>query len=208
MSSTQNSPPLFAAIRRAISDKYSLIIWFFAINVVVGSAGIWVPLIPEIKHGWVSINSKMLEVLRSGGAYTFLLAYLAATSGYLITEYVENSDEHFRSQKAALVAFAFIVGVVSALLTLDSFSIPVPPNGPAETTVGDCIQISLTFLSIIIGFCLALLQWAGAYSLDALLDKSQADEKSKAKKMMSGARSHGAAKAINEVEVKGRKVKV
>ena len=55
---------------------------------------------------------------------------------------------------------------------------------------------------------MALLQWAGAYSLDALLDKSQADEKSKAKKMMSGARSHGTAKAINEVEVKGRKVKV
>lgn len=208
MASTPNTPPLLAAVKRAISDKYSLIIWFFAINVIVGSAGVWVPLIPEIRHGWSSIFSKLLEVMRSGGGYTFLLAYLAATSGYLIAEYVEESDQYFKSQKAALGAVALVIGLFSAFLTMDLFSGAGPVDRSPETTINDHIQIWMMGVSIVIGFLLALLQWAGAYSLDALLDRSQEEEKSTAKKMMSSARSQGTGKTKNMVDVKGKKVKV
>lgn len=208
MASTPNTPPLLAAVKRAISDKYSLIIWFFAINVIVGSAGVWVPLIPEIRHGWSSIFSKLLEVMRSGGGYTFLLAYLAATSGYLIAEYVEESDQYFKSQKAALGAVALVIGLLSAFLTMDLFSGAGPVDRSPETTISDHIQIWMMGVSIVIGFLLALLQWAGAYSLDALLDRSQEEEKSTAKKMMSSARSQGTGKTKNMVDVKGKKVKV
>lgn len=208
MASTPNSPPLLAAVKRAILDKYSLIIWFFAINVIVGSAGVWVPLIPEIRHGWNSIFSKLLEVMRSGGGYTFLLAYLAATSGYLIAEYVEESDRYFKSQKAALGAIALVIGLVSAFLTMDLFSGATPIDGLPETTIGDRIQLWMMVIAIVIGFLLALLQWAGAYSLDALLDQSQEEEKSTAKRMMSSARSQGTGKTKNVVDVKGKKVKV
>lgn len=128
MASTPNSPPLLAAIRRAIADKYSLVIWFLAINVVAGSAGLWAPLIPAIRNGTEAVSSRMLELLQSGGAYTFLIAYLAATSGYVITEYVERSDQFFRGQKAALVALAFVIALISAFFTRDLFSASRPTS--------------------------------------------------------------------------------
>lgn len=208
MSSPTNSPPLFAAIRKAVSDKYSLIIWFVAINVFIGSAGVWVPLIPEIKNGWGAVDGKFLEVLRSGGAYTFVLAYLAATSWYVITEYVEDSDEHFRAQKAVFGAMALIVGMLCCFFTMDLLSRSDASKGLAKASIGDWLQVTFTVIGIVVGFCLALLQWAGGYSLDALLDKSQADEKSKAKQLMSEARAQGSGPSKNAIQVKGKTVRI
>lgn len=77
-----------------------------------------------------------------------------------------------------------------------------------ETSIEDLIQIAMTIVAIVLGFLLALLQWAGAYSLDAFLDKSQEEDKSKAKKMMSRAHSHGSTARSEFVDNKGKKVKL
>ncbi len=208
MASTPNSPPLLAAVKKAAEDKYSLIIWFFAINVVFGSAGLWVPLISEIKNGRGAVSLRMSELLETGGAYTFLIAYLATTSGYVITEYVERSNRFFQNQKAALLAVALIVGLFSVSFTTSLFAGAPATKGTPETAALDYIQIAMTIVAVVLGFLLALLQWAGTYGLDAVVDQSQKKDQSTAKTIMSRVHPAVSDRADEFVEVKGKKVKV
>lgn len=208
MATSPKSPPLFAAIKRALVDKYPLVVWFFAINVAVGLAGFWAPLIPEIRHGSDAIISRTLELLRSGGAYTFLIAYLASASGYLITEYVDRSAQFFRNEKAALVGFAFVIGVFSIAFTIALFSGSTRSTLAPVVTADDWIQIGMTVIAIVLGFLLLLLQWAGTYSFEAFLDQSQKADKSTAEALMSHAGQSAKYSAQEVVEVKGKKVKI
>ncbi len=208
MTSNSESPSLIAAATRALCDKFPIIIWFFVINIVVGATGVWVPLIPAVSYGPESMYAKFLEVLRSGGAYTFLLAYLASTSGYVITEYVEKSDQFFRSQKTIVLAIACVIGLLSAFLTMDIFSNGSHSADSKTATIADKIQIWMTIAAIVIGFLLALLQWAGAYTFDAFLDKSQEKDKFNAEKIMAVANPKGTKKPNEVVNVKGKNIKV
>lgn len=208
MASTPNSPPLLAAVKKAVADKYSLIIWFFAINVVAGSAGLWVPLISQLNGSHGAVSSRVAELLQAGGGYTFLIAYLATTSGYVVTEYVDRSNRFFRNQKATLLGLVLIVGLISVSCTASLFSVALVSKGAPETIAVDYIQIVMALIAVVLGFLLALLQWAGTYGLDAVVDQSQEKDQSTAKTMMSRVRPAGTDRADEFVEVNGKKVKV
>lgn len=208
MATSPESPALSAAIGRALADKYALAIWFFAINVAAGLAGFWAPLIPEIPHGPDAIISKTLELLRSGGAYTFLIAYLAGAAGYVITEYVDGSARFFRNEKAALVGIAFTIGVFAVAFTMALFSGSARSTVPPVVTVQDWIQIGMTVTAIVLGFLLVLLQWAGTYGFEAVIDESQKADKNTAEAVMSRTGQSAEAGTQDVVEVKGKKVKI
>lgn len=188
---------LIPSLKMAWKNKKAHIFWFFLINVFFGAMGVWAPLIQPLLAPNGMALPKFIDVLESGGAYTFAVAYLAATAGYIVFEYLDEKEQNFKTAKAVTGGIALVLVVIFGIITATQLAIPSTLQSAKEFGGREWLQTVATIAAVFIGFALAFIQWASSCSLDATVDKNQAESKQESKKVMKRAagRSSGSSTA-------------
>lgn len=181
---SSTSSLLNPSLKKALETKKAHIFWFFLINVFFGAMGVWAPLIQPLLAANGTVLPKFIEVLESGGAYTFAVAYLAATAGYIVFEYLDEKEQNFKTAKAVTGGTALVLVVIFGIITATQLAIPSAAPTVKEFGGRELFQTIATIVAVFIGFALAFIQWASSCSLDATVDKNQAESKVESKRVM------------------------
>lgn len=173
---TQQEPSALAHIAKIWREENYQIIVFFAVQVLVGQAGLFFVLLLTYQS-----SSDLAEVwdsyLRSGGSYVFAIALLSSTCAAIACEFIEalrdKSSVLMLGQKvvwsvaAGLVIFFQAGGLVGPLLVSPATAVAdskvtAETQGPSVRTpntaaaqkapIWHCLQIALWVLSTVVAF--------------------------------------------------------
>ena len=103
-------------IQLFIKAKWLHFIVFFAINVVIGSLGVWLAVVIAASNDQKTAFEELIKSFDSGGPYTFAVAYLAAATAYLVKEYQEKIDTDFRMYKTFFGVLAVLLIIICSVL--------------------------------------------------------------------------------------------
>jgi len=81
---------MFLSLRMVIDEKRAHIFVFLLVNIFFGAMGFWAPLVQPLVEDNGGFVRKLVEVLATGGAYTFSVAYMAASASYILFEYLDT----------------------------------------------------------------------------------------------------------------------
>ena len=104
--------------RSFLAAKTVHIFVFIAVNVVVGSLGVWMPLMTSLFVENTTFVGELSRTLSASGAYTFAVAYLAASSAYIAYDYLEDRSTIHRKSKTVFLTTAFILIILSTILNI------------------------------------------------------------------------------------------
>lgn len=103
-------------IKQFIKAKWLHVTVFFAINVVIGSLGVWLAVVIAASNDQKTAFDELIKSFDSGGPYTFAVAYLAAATAYLVKEYQEKIDTDFRMYKTFFGVLAVLLIIICSVL--------------------------------------------------------------------------------------------
>jgi hypothetical protein len=97
---------------------------FLVVNVVIGSLGVWMPIMASVARPDMFAREELIKVLQAGGPYTFAVAYLAGSTSFLAYEYLDGNITSNRRWKTSLGVLAFVLIILCTLLS----AIQTPPE--------------------------------------------------------------------------------
>lgn len=109
-------------------SKIVHIVLFLTVNVVIGSLGVWMPILASLARPDMFAREELIKVLLAGGPYTFAVAYLAGSSSFLVYEYLDGEATANRRWKTSLGIVAFLLIILCTLLS--ALQTPPDRNGP------------------------------------------------------------------------------
>lgn len=128
---------------------------FLLLYVVVGLLGVLVAIFVPIFDTARSIGNEFIATLRTGGLYTFTIAFLTSSVALLYEAKAKNVvDEQIKSWKQFVLNLAIaLVAIMSALAGMQAFSEAVASEPKIYAfTLKDCVQVTV----FLIGICLAI----------------------------------------------------
>ncbi|WNV05964.1 hypothetical protein RP726_05990 [Candidatus Methylospira mobilis] len=116
------------------------IVIFLAVNVLVGSMGIWMPILASLARHDMYAFEEFSKVLLAGGPYIFDVAYLAGSSSFLVYEYLDGKVGSYRRWKTLLGIVAFLLIILCTQLS----ALQTPPDGNGGSSYDPNSASSLT----------------------------------------------------------------
>lgn len=181
---------MILSIKMVFQQKLTHIFVFLFVNIFFGAMGFWAPLLQPLINNNGSFITKLIEVLATGGAYTFSAAYLAASASYLIFEYLDTKEQNYKTAKIITAGIAAILIVFCMLLAGPQLAAEITKTPQKTLQNKELVQCLILGLSVLTGLILAIIQWAGTFSADAAVDGNQATAKEQSKKIFRNRKSH------------------
>lgn len=192
-------PRWLSAFSAFFKSKIVHMVLFLTVNVVIGSLGVWMPILASLARPNIFAHDELIKALLAGGPYTFAVAYLAGSSSFLVYEYLDGEITENRRWKTSLgiVAFLLIIlcTLLSALQTPTAYTdihTSQPSKMPSTSSTPDTIfplpagriggqvssplnlsesvQLTVTFLAIFVGLGLFVVSRLSDEDLKAQLD--------------------------------------
>ncbi len=112
MDKEETKPSLYRALKGAHDERTA----FIFIDVVAGSAGLWIPIIVGILHSGATVGLELQRLFDSAGAYIFAIAFLAASSSFLYLERRKNVVNEIRESYDRYAGWYAIAGIAIGML--------------------------------------------------------------------------------------------
>lgn len=114
---------------------------FIVVNAVVGSIGIWMPILAAVGRPDVIAMVELQKQLAASGPYIFAVAYLAGSTSFVAYEYLDTEQTDRRKTKTALAVCAFVLIIVCTLLSaLQAAPIATPGDLVGAHPVASAVQ--------------------------------------------------------------------
>lgn len=149
-------------------SKWIHIFIFLVVNAVVGSIGIWMPILAAVARPDINSMVELQKQLAASGPYIFAVAYLAGSTSFVAYEYLDEQVTSNRKTKTALAVCAFVIIIIctllSALQTSPVASTLAPPSTAAYLAQGAYVkeaartlnaseyaQLFITAIAVVVG---------------------------------------------------------
>lgn len=168
-----NKPSLYEALKHAKDEKRA----FLFIDVIAGSAGLWIPvLIVGLLMPDRTPLGELLSLLKSAGAYTFSIAFLCASYSFLYLDRRKNAINQIREEYDSNISLSTIL-LLAVGMMLIGFQLSLTNN---------CLLvfIQILYLMIAIWFGVKLFCLKNIDKIPGELDRIKAQEASNLDKLL------------------------
>lgn len=126
-----------------LKAKFVHIFLFFVVNIVIGSLGVWMPMLTSLLLEDVNFRIELSRVLAASGPYTFAVAYLAASTAFVAYEYLEERTTINRKSKTTLTTMAFVLIILCTLLSAFQTQIPQLSGAAPNTSTVNKVTLEI-----------------------------------------------------------------